>query len=58
LKQEHAILTILYLAGAKNIDNVHNQSRTEGCMVQGWAMEEVIEFAIDYMDLEVIGKPI
>jgi hypothetical protein len=51
-------LTILYLAGAKNIDNVHNQSRTEGCMVQGWAMEEVIEFAIDYMDLEAIGKPI
>jgi hypothetical protein len=32
---------------------VHNQSRPEGCMVQGWATEEV-----DYMDLQAIGKPI
>ena len=37
---------------------VHNQSRLEGCMVQGWATEEVIEFAIDYMVLQAIGKPI
>jgi hypothetical protein len=27
-------------------------------MVQGWATKEVIEFADDYMDLQVIGKPI
>jgi hypothetical protein len=37
---------------------VHNQSHPEGCMVQGWATKEVIEFAIDYMDLQAIGKPI
>jgi starvation-inducible outer membrane lipoprotein len=37
---------------------VCNQSRPGGCMVQGWATEEVIEFAIDYMDLQAIGKPI
>jgi hypothetical protein len=37
---------------------VHNRSRSEGCMVQGWTTEEVIEFAIDYMDLQAIGKPI
>jgi hypothetical protein len=30
---------------------VHNRSHLEGCMVQGWATEEVIEFAVDYMDL-------
>jgi hypothetical protein len=38
--------------------NVHNQSRPKGCMVQGWATEEVIEFTIDYMDLKAIGKSI
>jgi hypothetical protein len=27
-------------------------------VVQGWATEEVNEFAIDYLDLQVIGKPI
>jgi hypothetical protein len=27
-------------------------------MVQGWATEGVIEFLIDYMDLQAIGKPI
>jgi hypothetical protein len=27
-------------------------------MVQGWATEKVIEFIVDYMDLQVIGKPI
>jgi hypothetical protein len=27
-------------------------------MVQGWATKEVIEFAVDYMDLQEIGKPI
>jgi hypothetical protein len=37
---------------------VHNQSRPEHCMVQGWATEEVIEFVVDYMDLQAIGKPI
>jgi hypothetical protein len=37
---------------------VHNLSHPEGCMVQGWATEEVIEFAIDYMDLYAISKPI
>jgi hypothetical protein len=34
---------------------VHNQSRSEGCMVQGWAIEEVIEFTIDYIDVQAIG---
>ena len=37
---------------------VPNQSCPEGCMSQGWATEEVIEFAIDYMDLNAIGKPV
>jgi hypothetical protein len=37
---------------------VCNRSHLEGCMVQGWAIEEVIEFVVDYMDLQVIGKPI
>jgi hypothetical protein len=37
---------------------VHNQSLPEGCMVQGWATEEVIEFIIDYMNIQAIGKPI
>jgi hypothetical protein len=37
---------------------VHNRSRSEGCMVQGWATEEVIKFVVDYMDLQAIGKPI
>jgi hypothetical protein len=32
-------------------NNGHNRSRPEGCMVQGWATEEVIEFTVDYMDL-------
>jgi hypothetical protein len=35
---------------------VHNRSRPEGGMVQGWATEDVIEFTIDYMDLQAIGK--
>jgi hypothetical protein len=34
---------------------VHNQSRSEGCMVQGWVTKEVIEFVVDYMDLQAIG---
>jgi hypothetical protein len=37
---------------------VSNQSRPEGCMVPGWATEEVIEFVVDYMDLHAIGKSI
>jgi hypothetical protein len=37
---------------------IHNQSHPEGCMVQGWAIEEVIEFAVDYMDLQAIDKSI
>jgi hypothetical protein len=37
---------------------VRNRSRPEGCMVQGWAIEEVIEFVVDYMDFQAIGKPI
>jgi hypothetical protein len=36
---------------------VCNRSRLEGCMVQGWATEEVIEFIVDYMDFQGIGKP-
>jgi hypothetical protein len=37
---------------------IRNQSRSEGCMVHGWATEEVIEFTVDYMYLQAIGKPI
>jgi hypothetical protein len=37
---------------------VHNRSHPEGCMVQGWATEEVIGFVINCMDLQAIGKPI
>jgi hypothetical protein len=37
---------------------VRNRSHPEGCMVQGWATEEVIEFVVNYMDLQAIGKPI
>jgi hypothetical protein len=37
---------------------IHNQSCPEGCMVHGWAIEEVIEFVVDYMYLQAIGKPI
>jgi hypothetical protein len=37
---------------------VRNQNRLEGCMVPGWATEEVIEFIIDYMDLHAIVKSI
>jgi hypothetical protein len=34
---------------------VRNRSRLEGCMVQGWVTKEVIEFVVDYMDLQAIG---
>jgi hypothetical protein len=37
---------------------VRNRSRPEGCMIQGWATEEVIEFVVDYLHLQAIGKPI
>jgi hypothetical protein len=37
---------------------VRNQSHPEGSMVHGWATDEVIEFTIDYMDLQAIGKSI
>jgi hypothetical protein len=37
---------------------VPNRSHPEGCMVQGWATEEVIEFAVDYIHLQAISKPI
>lgn len=37
---------------------VQNRSRPEGCMAQAWAKEEVIEFAVDYMDLNAIEKPV
>jgi hypothetical protein len=37
---------------------VRNLSHLKGCMVQGWATEEVIKFIVDYIDLQVIGKPI
>jgi hypothetical protein len=36
---------------------VHNRSRLEGCMVHGWETKDVIEFTVDYMELQVIGKP-
>jgi hypothetical protein len=38
--------------------HVHNRSCPKGCMVQGWATDEVIEFTVDYMDLQAIGNPI
>jgi hypothetical protein len=34
---------------------VRNRSRLEGCMVQGWVTKEVIEFVVDYMDLQAMG---
>jgi hypothetical protein len=37
---------------------VRNRSCSKGCMVQGWATEKFIEFTVDYMDLQAIGKPI
>jgi hypothetical protein len=35
---------------------VHNRNCLKGCMVQGCAIEEVIEFAVHYMDLQAIGQ--
>lgn len=37
---------------------VRNRGRPEGCIAEGWATEEVIEFCIDYMDLNPIGLPV
>jgi hypothetical protein len=37
---------------------VHNQTRQEDCVVQGYATEEVIDIAIDYMDLQSNGMAI
>jgi Domain of unknown function (DUF4218)/Domain of unknown function (DUF4216) len=37
---------------------VHNRHRPEGCIAEGWGTEEVIEFCIDYMDLNPIGVPV
>jgi hypothetical protein len=37
---------------------VRNQCRLKGCMVQVWVTEEVIEFVVDYMDPQAIGKPV
>jgi hypothetical protein len=37
---------------------VRNRSRPEGSIVEGYAIEEVVEFCIDYMDLQPIGVPV
>jgi hypothetical protein len=37
---------------------VRNRSCPKGCIVQDWATEKVIEFVVDYMDLQAIGKTI
>jgi hypothetical protein len=37
---------------------VRNQSRQEDCVVQGYATEEVIDIAIDYIDLQSNGMTI
>jgi hypothetical protein len=37
---------------------VCNRNRREGCMIHGCAIDEVIEFVVDYMDLQAISKPI
>jgi hypothetical protein len=37
---------------------VRNRSRPEGSIVEGYATEEVVEFYIDYMDLQPIGVPV
>jgi hypothetical protein len=37
---------------------VRNRSRPEGCIVEAWGTEEVVEFCIDYMDLKPIGVPL
>ena len=35
---------------------VHNRSRSEGCIANGYGTEEVIEFYVDYIDdLDPIG---
>ena len=36
---------------------VRNRARPEGSIVEGYAIEEVVEFCIDYMDLHPIGVP-
>ncbi|XP_074277406.1 uncharacterized protein LOC141601045 [Silene latifolia] len=37
---------------------VRNQNRPEGCMIQGYVAEEVLEFVTDYLsDVESIGLP-
>lgn len=37
---------------------VRNRNRPEGCMVEGWGTEEVIDFCVDYMNLKSIGVPV
>ncbi|XP_052134047.1 uncharacterized protein LOC127752685 [Oryza glaberrima] len=37
---------------------VRNRSRPKGSIVEGYATEEVVEFCIDYMDLQPIGVPL
>src|SRR5579859_4634733 len=37
---------------------VHNRHRPEGCIAEGWGTKEVIEFYINYMDLNSIGVPV
>jgi hypothetical protein len=37
---------------------VRNRSLSEGCIVQSWATEEVLDFVVDYMDIQAIDKPI
>jgi hypothetical protein len=36
---------------------VRNIFRPEGCMVQGWTMEETIEFCTYYLDINRVGVP-
>ena len=37
---------------------VQNRYRPEGCMVEGWSIEEAIEFCTYYLGLNRIGVPV
>ena len=36
---------------------VRNRFRLEGGMVEGWSMEEAIEFCTYYLDIKMVGVP-
>ena len=38
--------------------HVRNRYKPEGCMVEGWSIEEAIEFYTYYLGLNRIGVPV